>query len=128
MKQFTLYCTAEETRRAYTLGAPIEERKCSKSEIGDDAQRSHYMKQYGLTLLSEDEECDVYGVIPTVEQMCGWLRTTELLQVAYVSRLLKSFVKSYVEDIHVDINEALGKMENMKRLFDKRKQSYAESE
>ena len=46
MNKYTIYCTSEQTKRAYELGAPIE-----KTSL-------EYWK----------------NKIPTIEQMCGWLR------------------------------------------------------
>ena len=46
MNRYTIYCTPEQTKRAYELGAPLE-----KTSL-------EYWK----------------NKIPTIEQMCGWLR------------------------------------------------------
>lgn len=46
MNKYTIYCTSEQTKRAYELGAPLE-----KTSL-------EYWK----------------NKIPTIEQMCGWLR------------------------------------------------------
>ena len=46
MNKYTIYCTSEQTKRAYELGAPLE-KTCL--EVWKNK-------------------------IPTIEQMCGWLR------------------------------------------------------
>ena len=51
MNRYTIYCTAEQTKKALELGAPIE--------YGND----FYHKDYGTLAL------------PTAEQLIGWLRT-----------------------------------------------------
>ena len=49
MNKYTIYCTSEQTKRAYELGAPIEKPSNSLFE-------------------------SLENKIPTTEQMCGWLR------------------------------------------------------
>lgn len=60
MNKFTIYCSQEQTKRAYELGAPIEK------SLGI----SHGVK---TTSITPEHEGSFYGVIPTVEQMKGWL-------------------------------------------------------
>lgn len=57
MQDYTCYCTEEQTRRAYALGAPIEKNYCET------------LNQ--TTSFSVD---DMYLVIPTTQQMANWLR------------------------------------------------------
>lgn len=52
MKEFTIRCTLEQTKRALALGAPIE-----------------------IECFSTTTEDHWYEVVPTTEQMIGWLRS-----------------------------------------------------
>lgn len=58
MKEFTIYCTPEQTRKALELGVPLN--SCYHN---DDFQNT--IKIGSLH----------YVEIPTAEQMMGWLRT-----------------------------------------------------
>lgn len=61
MNKYTIYCTREQTKKALELGAPIE-------------------PQTSSTLI--DTLCafcdDGWYIIPTAEQMLGWLRKNKL--------------------------------------------------
>lgn len=59
MKEFTIPCSEEQTRRALTLGAPIESQEFTGGELETD-------------WFAEGDKC--YH-IPTSEQMMEWLRT-----------------------------------------------------
>lgn len=60
MNKYTIYCTKEQIRKAYLLGAPIE----NKIKTG-----YYYNKEYPIKL-----NMFQYGKISTAEQICGWLR------------------------------------------------------
>ena len=69
MQDYTIYCTEEQAKRAYKLGAPIK-----VTPIEDESTPSVTIEENGL-----------YGlfIIPTVEQMCGWLREKGLFVYAF---------------------------------------------
>jgi len=56
MEQYAIYCSEEQTKRAYELGAPIEE-VCTC-----ESPHEYYVRE-GLFI-----------VAPTAEQMCRWSR------------------------------------------------------
>ena len=61
MNRYTIYCTEAQTRRALELGAPIKTiEKCGKL--------------VNSIILNENEEYYTLAMIPTTEQMIGWLR------------------------------------------------------
>lgn len=57
MKKYTIYCTPEQTRKAIKLGAPIKE--CGY----------YYKQKIGCETISDTD----LRIIPTAEQMRGWL-------------------------------------------------------
>lgn len=76
MNGYTIKCTEEQTKKAFELGAPIKANKdysngnisetlCVYGEIVDK-------NEYGIG------ECIIL-VIPTAEQMIGWLRSKNVL-------------------------------------------------
>lgn len=56
MKEYTIYCTEEQTRKAFELGAPIN------------------LYRQKITPLSVEVHDDKYALPITAEQMIGWLR------------------------------------------------------
>lgn len=78
MKQYTIYCTPDQTRKALVLGAPIE---MFGSEDTSSAMVNFAMQENQLPdleeLLNQEDHATVIGsyayCIPTAEQMCGWL-------------------------------------------------------
>lgn len=62
MSDYTLFCTEEQTRKALELGAPIisYHNACTTDDI------PHF------TIAEGNGNCTLY-IIPTAEQMCGWL-------------------------------------------------------
>lgn len=74
MNRYTIYCTKEQTKKAIELGAPIE--------LYDNDKCPHFKWWDNFEY-----------IIPTAEQMCGWLRCrgmkfyfndiTSLWQVVY---------------------------------------------
>lgn len=59
MNQYTIYCTAEQTKKALEFGAPIEVTK----QLGPLVNRKYL----------SDLETYTAIIIPTAEQMIGWL-------------------------------------------------------
>lgn len=72
MSDYTVYCTEEQTKRAYKLGAPI---------------KKDYSVHFGVKSvhISPEHEGSFYATIPTTQQMIGWLREKGLIVfVTYV--------------------------------------------
>jgi len=65
MKQYTNYCTQEQTQKAYKLGAPLHVFEC-ENKISKEA-----FIETGRIVELEDNKL---GDIPTTQQMIGWLR------------------------------------------------------
>lgn len=63
MQDYELRCTAEQTRRAYELGAPLEEQCIGNNNV--DLDSISVSNGYGGS---------IYLIIPTTQQMMGWLR------------------------------------------------------
>lgn len=63
MNRYTIYCTEEQTKKALELGAPIN--TCGY----------YYKQQVGCNTISD---IDLH-IIPTAEQMIGWLEEQGLL-------------------------------------------------
>lgn len=59
MKRYTIYCNEEQTRKALELGAPIEYAKVIDTIKGNS--------------IRIPEESGEFYLIPTAEQMIGWL-------------------------------------------------------
>ena len=70
MNRYTIYCTPEQTKNAFYLGAPLTEIPF-RTEIKPDT-----CNKYGFIYLN-----NTYFVIPTAEQMIGWLRKEKKLFV-----------------------------------------------
>lgn len=66
MNDYTCHCTEEQTRRAYKLGAPI--RKITNIFNVDNGEQ--FYRDNLLYVCMGDFCC----VIPTTQQMIGWLR------------------------------------------------------
>lgn len=62
MEKYTIYCTKGQTKKALELGASIE-------------HSSICYEGYDIIGYSKDYVSQVYGIIPTAEQMLGWLRS-----------------------------------------------------
>ena len=65
MEKFTIYCTEEQTKKAYELGAPIGVHPFDASIIKPNEKLSLFQH-----LVCIDEK---YYFLPTAEQMIGWL-------------------------------------------------------
>lgn len=61
MNNYTIYCTSEQTRKAFELGAPIE-KDCS----------AHLHDPDRTTYIDDCSYCKYY-CNPTAEEMIGWL-------------------------------------------------------
>ena len=59
MDKYSIYCTSEQTRKALELGAPIE------------------TLQYNSTIVKTVTTFKGFAIIPTAEQMIGWLEEQE---------------------------------------------------
>lgn len=66
MDEYTIYCTEEQTKKAFELGAPINTIGCTRGEIP-------LLDGY-VELVVMDDNTSIIGEIPTAEQMLGWLR------------------------------------------------------
>lgn len=64
MNRYTIYCTEEQTKKAFELGAPIIEMPFKYKMPPDICTK------YGFINLNS-----TYYVMPTAEQMIGWLRS-----------------------------------------------------
>lgn len=69
MEQFTIYCTAEQTKKALKLGAPIEVKTI------EDAPK----EWYGKSCFTEMGTCALF---PSAEQMIGWLEKELRTQIS----------------------------------------------
>lgn len=65
MPDYTLYCTEEQTKKALELGAPIYYHK--NAYVGNSTPH-FYIGEYG-----NHENGWILYLIPTAEQMIGWL-------------------------------------------------------
>lgn len=63
MERYKIFCTEEQTRKAIELGAPI---KTSRNRFDED-----------VSPICQEGEGWLYAVIPTAEQMLGWLEEHE---------------------------------------------------
>lgn len=65
MERYTIYCTEEQTKKAFELGAPIYVfNKWNSKAI----EETHYKIEHRTKL-----ESGLYADNPTAEQMIGWL-------------------------------------------------------
>lgn len=72
MERYTIYCTEEQTKKALELGAKIKKERVGKC-ITD-----------GLPRLGSEPEEDKYDyLIPTAEQMIGWLEEQWIMVEVY---------------------------------------------
>lgn len=62
MNEYTIRCTKEQIKTALELGAPIE-------------HSSICYEGYDIIGYSKDYVSQIYGIIPTAEQMLGFLRS-----------------------------------------------------
>lgn len=70
MNKFTIYCTEEQTKKALELGAPI----MVTDTLGDLVMANYFT----------NEDNHVATIIPTVEQMIGWLEEQGImLEIEY---------------------------------------------
>lgn len=65
MKRYTIYCTPEQTKKAFELGAPIDN---SSNNFDSDCSDNIELLSNGL-----------YAIIPTAEQMVCWLEEQGLI-------------------------------------------------
>lgn len=62
MDRYTINCTPEQTKKALELGAPIDHSGVPFEDL-ESLGYSEYYKSI------------IYGIIPTAEEMIGWLRS-----------------------------------------------------
>lgn len=70
MQDYSCYCTAEQTQRAYKLGAPIEYSQFA------------YPSEWENNMCKVKDEYGHYSIalrVPTTQQMIGWLREKGIL-------------------------------------------------
>lgn len=115
MKQFNLYCTKEETLKAYKLGAPIEECKCLPMILKNDERLQELQADMFDVELPTDGRTDiiVYGKRPTIEQMVGWIRSLGFAKPMYEEGV-KPFFDGYEETMHDVIGRNLDYIEYIK--------------
>ena len=68
MENYTIYCTEEQTLKALKLGAPIT----VTSNHSDVANKKYY------EVYHYESKTTTAIIIPTAEQMCGWLEEREI--------------------------------------------------
>lgn len=68
MNRYNLYCTEEQTKKAYELGAPIE-------------ILPNYTEYSGFPLVKCKDGNERPCIIPTAEQMIGWLEEQKNIRV-----------------------------------------------
>lgn len=74
LDQYTIYCTAEQTKKALELGVPMQ-------LFWEDIKENFDMPYCEISPREDDElgiMCN-YVVIPTAEQMIGWLEEQEAI-------------------------------------------------
>lgn len=76
MSDYSLFCTEEQTRRALELGAPIDN---SSSQFDSDCTDNIELLSNGL-----------YAIIPTAEQMIGWIESISTIQIHIEKQMLES--------------------------------------
>lgn len=65
MNRYTIFCTAEQTKKALELGAPIQIASINEIRLG--------------RYIEVQKNNEIYG-IPTAEQMIGWLRSEKNIE------------------------------------------------
>lgn len=101
MKNYTNYCSEEQTKRAYALGAPIETER--------------YVIDDGCVEIKDN----VFVHIPTTQQMIGWLREEKniyLLPVIPVKDMIKFEIFDNNKDDMVDTTGVFIKSYNKAEL------------
>lgn len=89
MEQYTIYCTEEQTKKALELGAPIE----VSSRLEPVVNRKYFSDLINFTVT----------IIPTSEQMIGWLEEQEGISSVEVT---ESFGWHYrVKKKHDDVED-----------------------
>lgn len=70
MNGYSIYCTPEQTKKAFELGVPINTIGCTRGEIP-------LLDDY-VELVVMDDNTSIISEIPTAEQMIGWLKEQEI--------------------------------------------------
>lgn len=74
MERYTIYCTEEQTKKALALGAPIE----VETIFACDYETSRDNKVHVSEHLAKSAPYQEYAIIPTTEQMVGWLEAQNI--------------------------------------------------
>lgn len=82
MERYTIYCTEEQVKKALKLGALIE----VETILASDYETSRDNKVHVSEHLAKSAPYQEYAIIPTAEQMIGWLE------------------EQYFNEIHVEQN------------------------
>lgn len=70
MIQYTIYCTPEQTRQAFELGAPID--IFGYGDLGDAEDKILKLNNQCI-IEREDDNSVTVSFLPTAEQMLNWL-------------------------------------------------------
>lgn len=70
MNKYTIYCTEEQTKKAFELGAPIQ--TFGYPDLGEIKEKVLKLNRQA-ELYTTDDGGLMVGQIPTAEQMIGWL-------------------------------------------------------
>lgn len=82
MDRYTIYCTAEQTRKAMKLGAPIKEAKSrynartAYKSIEQGTETYEMYEKKGIAIIGNSISAKALNV-PTAEEMIGWLEEQE---------------------------------------------------
>lgn len=97
MKEFNIYCTESQTRKALELGAPIE--IFGSEEMSRDLikkAKEYDQLDYLEKELNENDHATIIGELayckPTSEQICGWLRKRGL-SIEIISKKFGDYTK-----------------------------------
>lgn len=92
MKQYTIYCTEEQARRAYKLGAPLQ-------KVNVETNNETPVVNFTLNGYMYSFE------IPTTQQMIGWLKTKNIyVALNHISDGYSSWLKT------IDTNEVINNL------------------
>lgn len=77
MEEFTIYCTVEQTRRAFKLNAPIKHYSPYTTGPGTNICLVKDLYEWD----NADITCDDRLIIPTAEQMKNWLKRVHKISI-----------------------------------------------
>lgn len=79
MNRYTIYCTEEQALKAYKLGAPIEVEVIYESDHDAVRDDKVHISEY----LAKTSPFQMYAIIPTAEQIIGWIDEHDVLIQIY---------------------------------------------